>query len=140
MHTGRAFVAGIAGALVMALITIGFSSAGLPLHVDARLASLLGSDVSAIGFVVRLVVGGALGLVYASIFEYVMHQSGIGVGMLLGACNTIIAGFVWAALGGPGAFWDLAGPYGVMVLFVSHLVYGGVVGGVYHSDQVPLYG
>jgi hypothetical protein len=88
----------------------------------------------------HILIGGVIGLVYAYIFEHVVHQSGIGIGLLLGACNTIFAGFVWAALGGPGAFWETAGPQGVIALFLSHLVYGAVVGGVYRSEQVPIYG
>lgn len=140
MHTGRAFVAGIAGALVMTAIMIGFQSFGIRMGIEARLAAVLGLRVWVAGFAVHVLIGGALGLAYAYVFEHVLHQSGIGVGLMLGAFNTIFAGFVWAALGGPGAFWDAAGPQGIIALFVSHLAYGAVVGGVYRSDQVPIYG
>jgi hypothetical protein len=140
MHTGRAFMAGIGGALVMTIVMLGFASMGIHVAIESRLAAVLGLGTWAVGFAAHLLIGGLIGLAYAYIFEHVLHQSGIGVGLLLGACNTIFAGFVWAALGGPGAFWATAGPLGVIALFLSHLAYGAVVGGLYRSDQVPIYG
>jgi len=140
MHAGRAFVAGIAGALVMTLVMLWFRTLGSPLGIESRLAMLLGTRVWAVGFAAHLLIGGALAVVYALVFEYVLHQSGIGVGLILGAYNTIFAGFVWAALGGPGAFWGGVGPLGTIALFLSHLAYGAVVGGLYRSEQVPIYG
>ena len=140
MHVGRAFVAGVAGALAMTVIMSLFRAAGIPLQVEAQLAALLGTRIWAAGLAAHLLVGGGLGIVYALVFEYVLHQSGVGAGLMLGALNTIFAGFVWAALGGPGAFWHTVGPQGVIALFFAHLAYGAAVGGLYRSDQVPIYG
>lgn len=140
MHAGRAFIAGIAGALVMTVMMIGFRAVGMPLQIESQLASLLGTRVWAVGFATHILIGGALGIAYALCFEHVLHQSGVGAGLMVGSYNTIFAGFVWAAIGGPGAFWEAAGPQGVIALFLSHLAYGAVVGGIYRSDQVPIYG
>lgn len=140
MHTGRAFAAGIAAALVMTVLMIGFRSAGIPLQIESQLASRLGTQVWAVGFAAHLLIGGALGVAYAFVFEHVIHQSGVGAGLMIGSYNTIFAGFVWAAIGGPGAFWGGAGPQGVIALFLSHLAYGAIVGGLYRSEQVPIYG
>lgn len=140
MHQGRAFVAGVVGAVVMTLLFVWFTAAGIPLPIDTRLAALLGTRVWAVGFVAHLLVGGVLGVVYAFVFEHVVHQSGVGVGMMIGAYNTIFAGFVWAVLGGPGPFWDRAGAAGIFALFLSHVVYGAVVGALYPRERVPIYG
>ena len=140
MHQGRAFMAGVVGAVVMTLIFIWFTALGIPLPIDTRLAALLGTRLWAVGLVAHLLVGGLLGLFYAFVFEYIVHQSGLGVGMMIGAYNTIVAGFIWAMLGGPGPFWDRAGAAGIFALFLSHVVYGAVVGTLYRSEQVPIYG
>lgn len=140
MHQGRAFVAGVVGAAVMTLLFVWFNAVGISLPIDTRLAALLGTRLWGVGVAVHLLIGGVLGLVYAFVFEHVVHQSGLGVGMMTGAYNTIFAGFVWAILGGPGPFWDRAGVPGIFALFLSHVVYGAVVGVLYRSEQVPIYG
>jgi hypothetical protein len=140
MHQRRAFVAGIVGAAVMTLFVLWFNAAGIPLPIDTRLAALLGTRLWVVGLAAHLLVGGVLGLFYAFIFEHVVHQSGLGVGMMLGAYNTIFAGFIWALLGGPGAFWDRAGAPGIFALFVSHVAYGAVVGALYPREPFRIYG
>ncbi len=140
MHAGRAFIVGVAGALAMTVVMSVFRAAGIPLGVEAQLAARLGLGIWAVGLAAHLLIGGGIAIAYAFVFEYVLHQSGVGPGMLLGACNAIFAGFVWAALGGPGGFWHGGGPLGVMALFLAFLSYGAVVGGLYRSEQVPIYG
>jgi hypothetical protein len=124
----------------MTLLFIWFTAVGIPLPIDTRLAAVLGTRLWIVGLAAHLFIGGLLGLVYATVFEYFVHQSGVGVGLMMGAYNTIFAGFVWAALGGPGPFWDHAGAAGIWALFFTHLVFGAVVGGLYRSEQVPIYG
>src|SRR5262245_48592619 len=133
MHVVRAFVAGVAGALVMTIVMIGLRAFGIPLHIESQLARVMGTQVWAVGFAAHLLIGGAIGIVYAAVFEFVFRQSGIGVGVLLGAMNTIFAGYVWWAIGGPGFFWHTIGPQGIIALFVVHFTYGAVVGGLYRS-------
>ena len=138
MNAGRAFVAGVVGALVMSLIMVMLRAAGVPLHIELRLAAALGTRIWAIGFVAHLVIGGLIGLAYAIVFEYLIETSGVGPGVLLGAVNTILAGFAWALVGGPGRFWSELGPAGVGALFLVHMAYGAVVGGLYGNEHRPV--
>ena len=136
MNTGRAFVAGVIGALVMSFIMIGLRAAGIPLHIESQLAAVLGTRVWAVGFAAHVIIGGLIGLAYAVVFEFVLNEAGVGPGILVGACNTIFAGFVWAALGGPGSFWHTLGVGGIVALFVVHVTYGAIVGGLYRTQHV----
>jgi hypothetical protein len=86
----------------------------------------------------HLLIGGALGIAYAMVFEVVVHESGVGPGVLLGAINTIFAGFAWSAIGGPGHFWSAIGPKGVIALFIAHMTFGAVVGTVYKAEEKML--
>ena len=45
MNSGRAFVAGVVGALVMSLIMVLLRAAGVPLHIELRLAAALGTRI-----------------------------------------------------------------------------------------------
>jgi hypothetical protein len=140
MHTGRAFIAGLVGAVVMSVMMLGLRAAGIPLHIEQQLAAVLGTRVWALGFAAHLLIGGAVGVVYGMVFEKILHQAGVGPGLLLGAQNTILAGFVWAILGGPGRFWSEVGPQGVIALFLVHMGFGAVVGSLYRVDEPVVYG
>jgi hypothetical protein len=139
VNVGRAFVAGIVGALVMGLIMELLRLAGVPLQIPSQLGAALGTRIWAVGFAAHLLIGGLLGLVYAFVFEYVLHEAGVGPGALLGACNTIFAGFVWSALGGPGSFWHLLGVSGIGALFLVHIAFGAVVGSLYRTEHRLVY-
>jgi hypothetical protein len=119
----------------MNLVMAGLRAIGLPLHILSQLASVLGTSVWMVGLAMQLVIGGALGVVYGMIFDLALHESGAGPGALLGAFNTIIAGFVWAALGGPGHFWSDIGAQGIAALFLTHIVFGAVVGAVFKAEN-----
>ena len=135
MHPGRAFVAGVVGALAMSLVMVGVRAAGIPLHIESQLAAALGTNAWIVGLLAHLVIGGALGILYGMAFELVLHQSGVGPGVILGAYNTIIAGFVWAAIGGPGHFWSAVGPPGIIALFLAHMTFGAVVGAAFKAEE-----
>ena len=135
MHAGRAFVAGIVAAAVASGIMLLLRATGLTLDIDTRLATLFGTSSWIVGLAVYLVIGGIIALGYAAFFEWVIQQAGVGPGVLLGAWNTIIAGFVWASTTDPGKFWIHFGAGGIAALFFVHFVYGGVVGGLYHTKH-----
>jgi hypothetical protein len=135
MHPGRAFVAGVVGALAMSLVMVGVRAAGIPLHIESQLAAVLGTDLWIVGLAAHLLIGGALGIAYGMAFELVLHQSGVGPGVILGAYNTIIAGFVWAAIGGPGHFWSAVGPPGIIALFLAHMTFGAIVGAAFKAEE-----
>jgi hypothetical protein len=135
----RAFMAGVVGALVMSLIMIWLRAVGVPLHIEQQLAIALGTRIWFVGFLAHLLIGGAIGLAYAIVFEAVLQQSGVGAGVVLGAMNTIFAGFAWAVIGGPGRFWGGLGPEGIAALFLVHMAYGAVVGGLYKGEHTLVY-
>jgi hypothetical protein len=139
VNVGRAFIAGVIGAVVMEVVMLLLRVAGVPLHIEMRLAAALGSQIWLIGLVMHLLIGGVIGIVYAVVFEWILNSSGVGQGVLLGAINTIFAGFVWALFSRPGAFWSTLGPVGIAALFLVHFVYGGVVGGLYKIEHTRAY-
>ena len=139
MNTSRAFVVGLIGTAIMSLIMLGLRAAGLPLHIEARLAALVGTNAWVAGLAIYLLVGGLVALAYAAVFEWGLHQAGVGPGLLLAACNTIVAGFVWAYVAGPGKFWQHYGAAGMGALILTHFAYGAVVGGLYRTKHTLEY-
>ncbi len=135
MKAGRAFIDGIVGAAIMSLVMLLLRIRGVPLDIEARLAAAFGMSTPAFGLVIFLLIGGIVALAYAAIFEWVLQEAGVGPGMLLGACNTIVAGFIWSSGGDPGRFWQHFGAAGMATLFLVHFVYGAVVGGLYHPKH-----
>jgi hypothetical protein len=135
VHYGRAFMAGVVGALAMSLVMLCLRAAGIPLNIEAELAAVLGTRTWIVGLLAHLLIGGAVGIGYGIVFERILLESGAGPGVLLGACNTIFAGFVWAAIGGPGAFWATVGPRGVIALFIAHMTFGAVVGAAFKAEE-----
>jgi len=135
MHYGRAFLAGLVGALAMSLVMAGLRAAGIPLHIEAELARALGTGAWIVGFAAHLLIGGGVGVLYGIMFELILHDSGVGLGVLLGACNTILAGFAWAIIGGPGRFWSDIGPQGVIALFIAHMTFGAIVGAAFKAEE-----
>jgi hypothetical protein len=119
----------------MSLVMVGIRAAGIPLHIESQLATVLGTNAWIVGLAVHLLIGGVLGIVYGMVFELALHQSGVGPGVILGAYNTVIAGFVWAALGGPGHFWSAVGPQGIVALFLAHMTFGAVVGAAFKAEE-----
>jgi hypothetical protein len=138
VHVGRAFIAGVVGAVAMSLVMVGLRAAGIPLQIEAELATLLGTRVWMVGLAAHLLMGGVVGIVYGIVFERILHDAGVGPGVVLGAYNTIIAGFVWAAIGGPGHFWSGVGPQGIVALFIAHMTFGAVVGAAFKAEQKML--
>lgn len=135
MHTARAFGAGVIGALVLSGLMAWMRVAGLPIHLEERLAEMFGLHAWIVGFIAYLVFGGIVGLVYGGMFE-VINQAGIGPGLLFGGIHSIFAGFIWAMVNGPGRFWWNFGPTGVSMLFLLHLIFGAIVGLLYRPVHV----
>jgi hypothetical protein len=133
MNTGRAFLAGVVAAAVAIVVMLLLRTAGLPLDIPARLAMMFGASGWVPGVMFYLLAGGVIALVYAVVFEWAFNQAGVGPGILLGAWNTIFAGFFWQFGSDPGRFWQHFGAAGMASLFLIHFVYGGVVGGIYKT-------
>ena len=119
----------------MSLVMAVLRAAGIPLHIESQLATLLGTSSWLAGLTAHLLIGGVLGMVYGLAFELVLLETGFGPGILLGAINTVLAGFIWAAIGSPGRFWSDLGPQGIMALFIAHMTFGAVVGSVHKAES-----
>ena len=135
MNPARAFMSGVIGALVMSLLMMSLRAIGMPIQLELRLASLIGLHAWLAGLIVYLIIGGIVGLIYALVFEYILNEAGVGPGLMVGACHSIFAGFIWSRLGGPGPFWENFGVAGIAALFVLHFVYGAIVGGLYRTEH-----
>jgi hypothetical protein len=135
VNPARAFVAGVAGAIVMSLLMIWLRAIGIPIHLELRIASMLGLHAWVVGLIAYLLIGGIVGLIYALVFEYILNDAGIGPGLMVGACHSIFAGFIWSQLTGPGRFWENFGAAGIAALFLLHFIYGAVVGGLYRTEH-----
>jgi hypothetical protein len=135
VNTGRAVAAGIVAAAVVSVIVLVLRPVGVPLDIFPRLAERFGGSSWVMGLTLYVLIGGGVALAYAAFFEFALHQAGVGPGLLLGACNTIIAGFLWARGSDPGKFWVHFGAAGIAALFLVHFVYGAVVGGLYRTKH-----
>ncbi|HEX5473058.1 MAG TPA: hypothetical protein VFX12_00235 [Vicinamibacterales bacterium] len=136
MNVGRAFAAGVVGALVMTLLMMLLRATGTHLELETPLAAVFGAHSWLAGWIAYLIIGGLLAQIYAFGFEFILNQAGVGAGLLFGAIHSVLAGFVWSNIaGGPGKFWDTLSGEGIALLFFLHFVYGAIVGGLYRTEH-----
>ncbi len=145
MNTGRAFAAGVIGGAAMSALMWMGRLMGMPANLEMMLGTMVlepGSTAWLIGFVMHLMISGAIALVYAWGFERVTHRAGVLVGAGFGILHAIIAGMVMGMMPAmhplmpmrmdpPGAYMSGLGPAGVVMEFVLHIIYGAVVGAIY---------
>lgn len=146
MNAGRAFVAGVIGGAVMsALMWMARTIMGMPANLEMMLGTMVtdpGTTAWLIGFVMHLMISGAIALIYAWGFEHVTHRAGWLVGAGFGIIHAIIAGMVMGMMpmmhprmpnpiSPPGAFLSNLGTMGIVAEFVLHVIYGAVVGAIY---------
>jgi hypothetical protein len=146
MRAGLAFWAGVIGAAVMVL---GLWIARALDATDFNLGYFWGSMLTGttttgswiLGFVITLILGGLIALLYAAVFE-ALGRSSWGWGLLGGVVHLIIAGLVIGgiaavhpaipqAIADPGYYTANYGPNSVAVFSLLHLIYGIIVGSVY---------
>ncbi len=95
------------------------------------------------GFVMHLIISGLIALVYAAGFEYVTQRAGWAVGIAFSLIHIIIAGMVFGMIPmmhplmpdqmpAPGVFMSNKGLMGVLAFAMLHMIYGAIVGGLYH--------
>jgi len=159
MKAGKAFVAGMVGGVVMSvLMWMARTMMGMPANLEMMLGTMLadpGTTAWMIGFVMHLMISGAIALIYAWAFEHVTHRAGWLVGAGFGIVHAIIAGMVMGMMPmmhprmpnpvmPPGAFLSNLGTMGVVAEFMLHMVYGAVVGAMYgaviHIRNAPVGG
>lgn len=146
MNAGRAFVAGLVGGAVMSvLMWMARTMMGMPANLEMMLGTMVtdpGTTAWLVGFVMHLMISGAIALIYAWAFEHVTHRAGWVVGVGFGVVHAIIAGVVMGMMPmmhprmpnpvmPPGAFMSQLGAMGVLAEFMLHMIYGAVVGAMY---------
>ena len=146
MKYGKAFGAGVLGAVVMTVMMAVARAMGMPANLEMMLGTMMGGPPSAakwvIGFIIHLVDGGIFALIYAVGFEYLTHRAGWLVGAGFGFIRSLVAGLFMAmmpamhplipeAMPAPGAFMSNLGLMGVIAEIMLHLIYGAIVGAMY---------
>jgi hypothetical protein len=145
VKTGRAFFAGVAGAIAMSIVLIAFRAFGVSVSFEDLLGSTMirqpGVARWLAGLALHLLAGGVTAIVYAVVFEYAVQRAGPWVGAGLGLANGMMAGLFMSAIpamnplipesvASPGAFFENV-PFGPFLFLFLHVVFGAVVGLLY---------
>ena len=152
MKTGRALLAGMAGAAVMSIAMFLARLAGIPVSLEAMLGSILFPDNSSAawlaGLVMHLAVGACVALLYATAFEFATQRSGWIMGAAFGVAHGLMAGLFMSAIpamnplipgivAAPGPFLSNIS-YGPALFLLLHALFGATVGLVYgHAQHRP---
>jgi hypothetical protein len=150
MRAGLAFWAGVIGAAVMVLgMWIARMAGGTGFNFGYWWGSLVTGTTTVgswwIGFVIHLVIGGLVGLLFAAVFEAIGRSNWL-LGLLGGVVFAVTGGLVleWISLvhpaipgviPNPGYFTATWGAGSVVTFWIVSLIYGAIVGGMY----VPLH-
>jgi hypothetical protein len=155
MNYGKAFKAGMLGALAMTvLMVIARALDVTTLNIEMTLGTLLTRQIGAgswvLGLVMHLLIGGLLAQLYAFGFEFLTESTSAWIGAGFSLIHVTIAGTLMILLGtlhplmrnqgqllAPGPF---AINYGVLtaVAFIGlHLVYGAWVGTLCSIKRMP---
>lgn len=156
MKAGRAFLAGVVGGAAMtALMWMARTMIGMPANLEMMLGTMVadpGTTAWMIGFVMHLMISGAIALMYAWGFENVTHRAGWTTGATFSVVHIVIAGLVMgmmpmmhprmpSPISPPGFFMSNLGMMGIVALVMLHVVYGAIVGAMYgpvlhsHTDS-----
>lgn len=154
MKFGRAFGAGVVGGIVMSIMLAAARMMGMQANLEMMEGTMLlnaGPAAFWLGMMMHLVISGVIGLIYGWAFESVTHKAGWGMGASFGVVHAILAGMFMGMMpmmhprmppmNPPGWFMANLGMMGVVAVFVLHIIYGAVVGGVYGTvdDQRPAH-
>lgn len=151
MRAGQAFTAGVTGGIVMSILQwMARTFMGMPVNISMIWGTMFlpkGPGAWVLGFIIHLIVSGLIALVYAWAFENITHHAGVWTGVLFSLVHAVIAGLFMGmlpamhpripeAMPAPGWFMSNSGMMGVIGMFVLHMVYGGIVGAMYHPVAV----
>lgn len=142
MDVKRAVAAGVVGTAVMTVLLLWAPLVGLPkLAIGELLSTFLAVAVAVLrvgpvgGWVIHGLVGIVLALVYAGVFVKLLPGKPVARGALYGFLVFLVAQLVFMPAVGAGVFsrGDVAMIVGSLI---GHLVYGGLVGGIYGEARV----
>ena len=147
MRAGLAFWAGVIGAAVMVLgmwiaRALGITDFNFGYFWGSLFTGTTSVGSWILGFVISLILGGLIALIYAAVFEAI-GRSSWGWGVLGGVVHLIIGGLVigWIArahpaipnvIADPGYYTGNFGGPSVFAFGILHLIFGAIVGGMYH--------
>lgn len=153
MRAGLAFWAGVIAAAVMALglwiaRAVGVTEFNLGHFWGSMITGTTTSGSQILGFIITLILGGLIALLYAAVFEAI-GRSSWGWGLLLGVVHLIIGGLVlgWISavhpsipevIRDPGYYTANFGPDSVAGFGLLHLIFGAIVGGIYNPVHKKL--
>jgi hypothetical protein len=133
MKYGKAFAAGIVGAIAMTIIMVMARAMGMPANLEMMLGTMMGNPPSAmawvIGLIMHLIAGGVFGVIH-TLF------SGLVVLGMLPAIHPLVPEMMAA----PGVFMANLGVEGVVAFVALHLIYGAMVGAMYGPVLHPPLG
>lgn len=150
---GATFTAGVIGALTMTLFfalcrAFEVTTMNFELLLGSMVTQDLGPGVWLLGLFIHLAVGGIFGMIYGVLFS-TAHKTGASRGAALGFVHWIVAGFFmgFTSVAHPlvpevlfpvGAYALALGGISFLLVLVSHLIYGAIVGGI-HQQAVFSY-
>jgi hypothetical protein len=155
MNYGKAFKAGMLGALAMTVLMVIARGLGVTtLNIEMALGTLLTGQVSAgswvLGLMMHLVVGGLLAQLYAFGFEYLAESTSAWIGAGFSLIHVTFAGTFMILLGtlhplmrnngellAPGPFAINYGAITAVAFIGLHLVYGAWVGTLCAMRTIP---
>lgn len=154
MKNGKAFWAGVIGGIVMVILMwMARTFMGMQIDLPMMLGTMflpMGMGAWIMGFIMHLIISGIIGLIYAWGFEHLTHKAGWAVGVGFGFIHSIVAGIFMGMvpaihprippMSAPGYFLLNMGMMGLIGLFVMHLIYGAIVGGMYGPVLHPTDG
>jgi hypothetical protein len=147
MNWGKAFLAGIVGAVAMTImlsiaIFAGFRVLDFSMMWGTLVGLPKGGAAWMAGFLIHLLVGGLFALIYAALFK-AFSGAGLLRGCAFGVVHALITGVLIALLPlvhplmstgrmvAPGPYFSGRGIAGILFYFAIHIVYGGTVGWLY---------
>jgi len=146
MNIGKAFFAGVIGGAAACLIMAIARASGASADIVQMMGTLPGHAPSQatwlLGFVMMVVGSGLVGILYAAIFEKLLHHSGVKAGLFVALVHVAIGGLLLGLIGAihplvpnvlpsPGFFMAAYGGLGVIAHLLSHFAFGAIVGGLY---------
>jgi len=146
MNTGKAFFAGVVGGAAATLILAAARAAGAAPDFAMMMGTLPGNAPSGAawlaGFILIVLGSGLTGILYAALFETLLHRGGAKAGIQIAAVHMLLKGFFLGLLGAahplipksmqaPGFFMTGYGALGVLAFVASFLAFGAIMGSLY---------
>lgn len=132
MRWKSAILNGLVGAGVMSLLMAMARAKGRTLHLELLLGIAAGrapeQGVLTFGIAIHLLLGALFGLLYAWVFERLLHHGGIAAGLVVALPHGILASLFLAFV---PAFPEAVLTPSALGTVLLHLVFGAIVGGGY---------